>query len=139
MICPFCTIDKEKTRVVHKTALSFVALSNPHLMPGHILVIPRRHVERLVELNGEERMDLFHTLVKMQEKILQKFSRGCDIRQNMRPFLPQGRLKVDHVHFHLQPREFKDDLYEKSQKFEADIFQDLTEEEEEKFTGLFGE
>ncbi len=64
---------------------------------------------------------------------------GCDVRQNYRPFLVQGRLKVDHVHFHILPRTFQDELYEKSMRFETDMFQDMTERERELVLQIFTE
>ncbi len=44
--------------------------------------------------------------------------------------------EIDHLHIHLQPREFEDDLYKKCQIFEKDIFRELTEQEIKKITEL---
>jgi diadenosine tetraphosphate (Ap4A) HIT family hydrolase len=56
MNCPFCEITTEKTeRVIRETESTFAVLSNPQLMSGHLLVIPKRHVEKLSELSKEER------------------------------------------------------------------------------------
>ncbi|MEK7123070.1 MAG: HIT domain-containing protein, partial [Patescibacteria group bacterium] len=85
--CPFCHIkEREQERVLEEREHVFVILSDPRLVPGHLLVIPRRHVEKLSELDAEEREELFDTVVKYQEKILDKHAAGCDIRQNYRPF-----------------------------------------------------
>jgi diadenosine tetraphosphate (Ap4A) HIT family hydrolase len=43
--------------------------------------------------------------------------------------MEQGRLKVDHVHFHLLPRTFKDELYQKCQINETNVFEPLLQEE----------
>lgn len=115
----------------------FTALSNPRLMPGHLLVISKRHVEKPSELTSEERAELFETVIAFQERILKKVASGCDIRQNCRPFLPQGKLKVNHLHFHLLPREFEDELYNKSMIYEKSVFQDLPDEESEKFKQIY--
>lgn len=139
MECPFCQIDGEKTRIIEEKRLTMVVLSNPRLMPGHTLVIPKRHCEKLTELTREERVELFDTIIEFQAKILERYAKGCDIRQNLRPFLPQSRLKIDHVHFPLQPREFKDELYERCQQYETALFQDLTDDEREKFVRLFAD
>lgn len=112
----------------------FTVLSNPRLMPGHTLVIPKRHVERLSDLSKDERGELFDTAIEYQNKILEKVASGCDINQHHRPFLSQSKLKVNHLHIHLRPREFKDTLYETSQKFE--VFEDLTREEGGKFVEI---
>jgi len=137
MDCPFCDINKEKNRILRSYKHTLVILSNPRLMEGHLLLIPKRHVEKPSELNEEEKQELFNAFIEFQEKILSKISSGCDIRQNYRPFQEQDNLKVNHLHFHLPPREFKDELYYKSQIHEKTIFKKLTEEEKKKFFELF--
>ncbi len=131
MDCPFCSIDSLKTRIISSKKNVLVLLSNPRLMKGHILVVPKRHVEKVSELNSEEKAGLFETIEEFQEKILQKIAKGCDIRQNYRPFQAQTNLKVNHLHFHLQPRELFDELYEKCQVYEKELFQELDKSEEE--------
>lgn len=125
--CPFCDISKEN-RIIDETERTFSILSNPCLMKGHCLIVPKRHVERLDELSNEELSEIFNETIKIQKLLLKKF-KGCDIRQNCRPFQKQDNLKVNHLHIHLQPRELFDELYEKSQKFEKDIFRKLNHKE----------
>lgn len=133
MPCPFCSLEKEK-RVLASKKYTYVILSNPRLMPSHLLVLPKRHVEKLSELNEEERKELFDLVIEYQEKILAKHATGCDIRQHYRPFLKQSKLKVNHMHIHLQPREYEDELYKNCQIHETALFKELTKEEKEKFS-----
>ena len=137
MECPFCNINSEKTRILKDGNFTRVIFSNPRLMPGHLLVVPKRHVEEISDLDEKERKELFEMIVEFQEKILSKIAPGCDIRQNYRPFQKQDNLKINHLHIHLQPREIFDELYEKSQIFEKDIFKDLQSEELEKMFKIF--
>jgi diadenosine tetraphosphate (Ap4A) HIT family hydrolase len=134
--CPFCGIDNQKTVVVQKKETVYVALSNPRLVRGHLLVIPKRHVERLSELTENEHRDLWDTVVEYQEKILSSLSTGCDVRQNYHPFQRQSRLKVDHLHIHLIPREFKDQMYQLTQVYETEMFKDLDEQEKHSVLAL---
>jgi len=134
--CPFCDITDESERILKEGKYTFVIFSKPRLMPGHLLIIPKRHVEKLSELSEEERKELINLVIKFQDKIMAKVSSGCDIRQNCRPFQKQGRLKVDHLHIHLQPRELYDDLYKKCQILETDLFKKLTKEEFDKISKL---
>jgi len=130
MDCPFCEIVKNKTeRILKETTHSFVVLSNPKLMPGHLLVIPKRHIEKLSDLDEEERDDLFGEVTNLQERVLEKISTGCDISQHYRPFIPNNKFKVSHLHFHVRPRDLDDELYKKTQYFEKDVFKDLEESE----------
>jgi len=126
--CPFCNNIEPKSRILAETDHSIIILSNPALVKAHILVIPKKHVEKISELTRTELDDLINQVLKFQKIILKKF-KGCDIRQNYRPFQKQNDLKVDHLHIHLQPRELFDELYEKCQIKERDIFRKLNQEE----------
>lgn len=106
-------------------------------MKGHLLVLPKRHIESLSELKEEEKKELFDTAIEFQEKILE-ISKGCDLRQNYRPFQKQEELKVHHLHIHLQPRELFDDLYEKCQVHEKELFKEIEEKEMDEVTSKLG-
>ncbi|KKU19138.1 MAG: hypothetical protein UX77_C0005G0011 [Parcubacteria group bacterium GW2011_GWA1_47_11] len=124
--CPFCHADERK---IKENDLAFVILSNPRKMKGHFLVVPKRHVEKPWELIDREVKAIFSLVFFVQKKVSEKLSVGCDVRQNYRPFLKQGRVKVDHVHYHIMPRDFEDELYTKIEYKEAEMFAELTPEE----------
>jgi histidine triad (HIT) family protein len=137
MDCPFCEIYKNRTeRILRETEHTIVVLSNPKLMPGHLLVIPKKHVQKLSELELNERADLFNEVINLQEKVLEKISAGCDVSQHYRPFIPNSNLKVAHLHFHVRPRELDDELYLKTQIFESDVFKNLEENEVDYYKNL---
>jgi histidine triad (HIT) family protein len=132
--CVFCEILKQHgDRVLHEYKHVFVMFSDPRLVPGHLLVIPKRHVEKLSELPASEKTELFTIVEMYEEKILKNIAPGCDIRSNYRPFMPQSRLKVNHLHIHLLPRQLEDELYQRSMKFEKEIFAPTTNEELERY------
>ncbi len=123
--CRFCNIERD--RIVRETENTITLLSNPYLMQGHSLVIPKLHVERLSKLPKNIRYELIDETMNVQELLMQRLDMsGCDIRQNYRPFMPEDRLKVSHLHFHVIPRYFGDELYEKSMIHEKKVFTDLT-------------
>jgi histidine triad (HIT) family protein len=126
--CVFCNFDLVRSRLIEETKNTFSIFSNPCLVKGHVLVIPKRHVEKLSELSKEERDELIEQAVRLQEILLKKF-KGCDIRQNYRPFQTESKLKVNHLHVHLQPRELFDELYEKCQIYEGEIFKELSQKD----------
>lgn len=132
IVCPFCVIDAEKTRVIEARRHVIVVLSNPRLMPGHILVVPKHHVERLAELHPDEKTELWSTVEEFQQRIVDRLAPGCDIRQNYRPFQPQDQLKIHHLHIHLQPREWEDELHRECQIHEKTVFQELSAAEAQK-------
>lgn len=131
--CPFCNA---KDRILKANKYAQVILSNPRKMPGHFLVVPKRHIEEPWELTKDELGDIFDLIFFIEKKILSKLGDGVDIRQNYRPFLKQSKLKVDHVHFHVYPRYFEDYLYKVSEQFETDLFTDLDDTEAEEVAKL---
>ncbi|MEK7174555.1 MAG: HIT family protein [Patescibacteria group bacterium] len=126
MPCPFCDLGG---RAVLENEFAAVILSDPRKVKGHCLVVPKRHVERPWELTEGELLDIFKLINAVEQKLIPTFGDGCDIRQNYRPFLKQDRTKVDHVHFHVIPRRFDDDIYKRVQYAETDLFEDLPESE----------
>lgn len=137
MNCPFCKISEK--RIIQEKDKVLVILSDPRLMSGHLLIIPKRHIEKLSELTTDERSELFGAAIEFQEKVVKKFATGCDLNQNYRPFIKQNKLKINHIHIHLQPREFEDELYQKVQKFQKEVFKNLPQGELKKFKKLFSE
>ena len=147
--CPFCTITKEEppshkasagqSRILKEGTYMFVIFSNPRLMPGHLLVIPKRHVTRLSEMTEPEKKELLDFLIEFEEKILAKLSAGCDIRQNYKPYAESSRTSVRHFHFHLQPRNLNDELHQIIDPHHKPLFRDLPEEERDRLFKLFTE
>ena len=133
--CPFCKSCELKC-TVGKNELACVLMSSPRLTFGHLLVVPKRHVVRPWELSDDEMMNIWWLIKKYQKLLSERVGEGCDVRENFRPFLKQGRLKVDHLHWHLIPRVNKDEIYEKSQFGERELFRDAEENEKVKLEEL---
>jgi diadenosine tetraphosphate (Ap4A) HIT family hydrolase len=134
--CPFCQNDQKL--IIEESKLVKVIFSNPRLTRGHLLVIPKRHIETIWELKDQEIKETFHFLQIFQKKIVEKIGTGCDTRQNYRPFLKQSKLKVNHLHFHLIPRTLNDEIFQKVQKHQVEIFKDLTNRERASVLKLLG-
>jgi diadenosine tetraphosphate (Ap4A) HIT family hydrolase len=136
--CPFCEIIEQNTsRKLYEGEHVFATLSNPRLVPGHTLVIPKRHVHTMGELTKEERSELIETVTMLENRILKEFAAGCDIVQNYRPFVvADNYYKVNHLHVHLQPREAGDRLDLEVKPHHRKVFGDLPEDEREKYTTL---
>lgn len=126
--CPFCI---PANRVVIRSGKLFTSLlSNPSLRKGHALVVPTRHVETPMELQADEIAAIFAEIQRLQSLILNNgFGRGCDTWQKYQPFVPQGRVKVDHVHFHVLPRTPQDRLFMTPEENQWDVFISLSDKE----------
>jgi diadenosine tetraphosphate (Ap4A) HIT family hydrolase len=135
--CPFCTSVRKEQRILKEGQYAYVIFSNPRLMAGHLLVIPKRHVEgKLQDLIQEERDEIWSFLVEFQAKILERLGSGCDIRQNYKPYVEDSRTHVNHMHFHLHPREHKDELHEKADIYRKPLYKELPEEEKERIFNI---
>lgn len=132
-VCPFCEVG-ERALKSNRYAQAF--LSNPRKVPGHFLVTPKRHIKKPWELTEDELKDVFELIFFIETKLVNKLGQGVDIRQNYRPFMKAGRLKQDHVHFHVYPRYNQDFLYQVAEKFETDLFTDLDPGEQAEFAKL---
>ena len=121
--CPFCGLSE---RILKQNEHAQVILSNPRKVPGHVLVVPRRHIEKPWELTDIELSDIFDLIFYVEQKVIAAgLGDGCDVRQNYRPFMRQNRLKVNHVHFHVIPRAFEDYIYQISEKYDTELFAEL--------------
>jgi histidine triad (HIT) family protein len=135
MHCPFCQLDSTDDRVIQTGELTYTILSDPRLLAGHTLVIPRRHIVKPWELRPPELLAIFQEIDRLRQRLL-TVAEGVDVRQNYRPFLAPSKLKVDHVHFHVLPRTNKDVLYQKSMRYETELFDDLPAAERQQFRAL---
>ena len=133
--CPFC---QPKEHLIKENAHAQAFLSNPRKVPGHVVVAPKRHVEKPWELTPEELADIFQLIFYVEQKMISKLGEGADIKQNYRPFMPEGRIKKDHVVFHVYPRSLHDYLYKTVEIYETDLYADLDDLERSEVTKLLG-
>lgn len=133
--CVFCSKDLNK-RKIEEGKYAFVLLSNPRLVAGHILIIPKRHVQLFSDLSKQEVLEINKLLAKYQDKILKHLSKGTEIRQNFRPFKKDSNTHVNHFHFHILPRNNEDELAKKIDIHRKPFYVKLKEKEREKITGL---
>ncbi len=133
--CPFCDAGE---RILKQNQYAQVLLSNPRKVPGHFLVVPKRHVEKPWELTKDELADIFELIFFIEQKIIGKLGDGVDIRENYRPFMPQSNLKLNHIHFHVIPRSLHDYIYKVSEKYDAELFADLDDLERAEVSKLLG-
>ncbi len=130
--CPFCNADD---RILKENDHAIAILSNPRKVPGHFLVLPKRHIEEPWKLTADELTDIFKLIFFIEERILGKLGEGVDIRQSYRPFKKEDAIKKTHVLFHVIPRYQDDYIFTVSEKFERDLYvplDDLERKEVEK-------
>jgi len=100
--CPFCSEDDAIVKNDH----AYARFDKYPVNPGHVLVIPRRHVSSFFEISRSERQELFNLVDEMKLYLDSKYSPdGYNVGINVGETAGQT---VMHVHVHLIPR-YKDD------------------------------
>jgi diadenosine tetraphosphate (Ap4A) HIT family hydrolase len=88
--------------VVCENSLAYAALERSSLSPGHVIVVPRRHVADFFEMSAEEQGAVLALLNEARRIVHEKHSPdGYNIGANVGAAAGQSRM---HVHFHLIPR-----------------------------------
>ncbi len=87
--------------------LAYVRYDNNSLTPGHVLVVPRRHVANFFDMTADEKNAVLALLDRAQAVIAEKHKPdGYNIGVNVGRAGGQSRM---HVHVHLIPR-YKGDV-----------------------------
>ncbi|HKJ84594.1 MAG TPA: DUF3427 domain-containing protein [Spirochaetia bacterium] len=98
--CPFCSPDPD--RVVFETELVRALWDAFAVSPGHLLLVPRRHVAHWFSATAREQAALIEALPRAREAVLeQHLPDGFNIGINVGEAAGQT---VPHLHLHLIPR-----------------------------------
>jgi diadenosine tetraphosphate (Ap4A) HIT family hydrolase len=115
----------KSSQVFYESPLSLCFVNLKPIVPGHVLVIPKRVCPRFADMTSEEVQDLWATVHHIGPVIEKHY--GCDA---LNLAIQDGRSSgqsVEHVHVHVLPRkpnDFRrnDDVYEEleNQKLDPD-------------------
>lgn len=106
--CVFCRIvsGDEEARIVSEENEIVAFLDNRPLFPGHVLVVPTRHVRSFEEVDAETLARLFSTSQRIARAVeLATKSEGTFVALNNKV-----SQSVPHVHVHVVPRNKGDGL-----------------------------
>ncbi len=107
--CIFCEFpaapeaDDRKNLVVHRSAHAFTCLNRYPYNSGHVMVIPRAHVDDLAALSPEEYADLGEELRRVIAVLEATYApEGMNVGMNLGR---AGGAGIDeHLHWHVVPR-----------------------------------
>ncbi|XP_057296943.1 bis(5'-adenosyl)-triphosphatase-like [Hydractinia symbiolongicarpus] len=111
-----------------KSALSFAFVNIKPVVSGHVLVAPKRCLERFSDLTPEEVSDVFMTVQNVSSVIQKHFE--ADSMTIAVQDGPEAGQTVKHVHVHILPRKagdftHNDDIYKKLEMHDKDLSKDL--------------
>jgi len=102
--CIFCSIVAGDIpgRIVHETASTIAFLDANPLAPGHTLVVPKAHHERLNDLDGDPAAELYESL----HELVPRIEAAVDAPATTVAFNngTAAGQEVPHVHGHVIPR-----------------------------------
>jgi diadenosine tetraphosphate (Ap4A) HIT family hydrolase len=134
--CPFCKIDKEK--IIYENKYFYAIFDEFPVSPGHVLVIPKKHCNSILDLKEKEFLSLRSTIKEVIKKIKRKNLKLVYERMLQNPLnkkskwfcekvlknrflnkMPDGfniginegkaaGQTIDHLHIHIIPRFFGD-------------------------------
>ncbi|XP_044948287.1 bifunctional bis(5'-adenosyl)-triphosphatase/adenylylsulfatase FHIT-like [Hordeum vulgare subsp. vulgare] len=101
--------------VFHATPLSYAMVNLRPLLPGHVLVCPKREVKRFTDLSTGETSDLWVTAKEVGVR-LEQYHKASSLTFAIQDG-PQAGQTVPHVHIHVIPRrkgdfENNDEIYD---------------------------
>ncbi|KIY46944.1 diadenosine 5',5'''-P1,P4-tetraphosphate asymmetrical hydrolase [Fistulina hepatica ATCC 64428] len=96
----FSSIDVTR-QVFFKTPLTYAIVNLKPIVPGHVLVIPRRPVQRLSDLNGN---------IQRVGSVVER-AYGCDALTIACQDGVAAGQSIPHTHFHILPRKAKGDRF----------------------------
>ncbi|KAI0347666.1 diadenosine hydrolase [Trametopsis cervina] len=104
----FSTIDVT-LQVFHRTSLTAALVNLKPIVPGHVLVIPRRVVPRLQDLTPSELAALM-TSVQHVGSVIERVYGADALTVACQDGKAAGQT-IPHVHFHLLPRKLRGDRF----------------------------
>lgn len=102
--CPFCAIvaGHLEASVVAQTASAVAFMDLRQAVPGHVLVVPREHVENIMALEPALAGELMALATQVAKALYASFDPpGLNLWQSNGE---AGGQEVPHVHLHVQPR-----------------------------------
>ncbi|OSS42202.1 HIT family protein [Desulfurella amilsii] len=105
--CVFCNAFRERkdeeNYVLFRSKHCFVIMNIYPYNPGHIMVVPNRHIDHIKLLNEQERADIFQVMQTFCNILETAFKpNGFNIGMNIGSTAGAGI--ADHIHFHIVPR-----------------------------------
>jgi diadenosine tetraphosphate (Ap4A) HIT family hydrolase len=98
--CPFCNVQADRVLAENDKAIAFY--DGYPLAEGHTLVVPRKHVASLFDLNIDEQMGVWRLVAEVRLALVVRFHPdGFNIGINDGQAAGQT---VSHAHVHVIPR-----------------------------------
>jgi histidine triad (HIT) family protein len=115
--CAFCDSKVLVAQTFYEDDVVLGLYTHKPILPGHCLIIPKRHVKRYEDLTEDEAVHIHRVIKKIDKAVMGVFDTSSYLllQKNGR----EAGQTVPHVHFHYVPRKTGDDS---SVKFVLQMF-----------------
>ena len=106
MDCIFCKIVEKKipARIISESDKSLAFLDAFPVTKGHVLVVPKKHYDKIQQMSPDENADLFKLVQQVTAKIDKLTNAELIAIHNGK----ESGQEVPHVHVHIIPRSASD-------------------------------
>ena len=105
--CILCDKPKQKddasNYILYRGDRNFIILNKYPYNPGHLMIVPYRHLAKLDELTDAERCDHFE-IVSRSVKVLRQVFKPAGFNIGINTGRAAGAGIDDHIHTHVVPR-----------------------------------
>jgi histidine triad (HIT) family protein len=105
--CAFCDEKILENQKFFENDTVIALYTHKPVLPGHCLIIPKRHVERFEELSDQEMVAITHLIKRVNRSVSELF--GTSAYLLLQKNGEEVGQTVPHVHFHYIPRKKGDD------------------------------
>lgn len=105
--CAFCDAKILAQQMFFENETTIALYTHKPVLPGHCLIIPKRHVERFEELSDQEIVEIANLIKKVNKAVSELF--GTSAYLLLQKNGEEVGQTVPHVHFHYIPRNKGDD------------------------------
>jgi ATP adenylyltransferase len=100
--CLFCP-DKIKDRIVDELETVFAIEDSNPVTPGHLLIIPKRHVADYFDFTPSEQQDAWELIRILRSRMLENDRSVTGVNVGFNSGVSAGQT-IFHAHIHLIPR-----------------------------------
>ena len=104
--CAYCEVPEIKARMIVENDYAWAFPTNIPIVPGHVIIVPKRCVALLEDMTDDERADIFALRIQLKSALIKTFgAEGFNYAWN------EGKLagqSVPHFHLHIVPRKAGD-------------------------------
>ena len=104
--CIFCEVlteNSESTLLLYQGETCFIQLNLYPYSPGHLMVVPKRHLPSLTSATVQERIEMITLVARAEVALTEVYApQGLNVGINLGTAAGAG--VVDHIHVHVVPR-----------------------------------